>query len=149
MTDYIHHTSNTIDRAAGPLPRAWRYVSGINLLPDAALKPLGWLPVSYNDPAFNPATQVKEGPTGVSVGDSVTPGASSVSGVYTVRAKTQAEIDAEDEDVLRQRGKDAALVLVELIEWTLANTSMQGSDFSTDVRDAYLALKAVADRLRA
>lgn len=149
MTDYVHHSSNVIDRGAGRLPTAWRYISGLNLLGDPGLKLLGWLPVEYNDPAFDPDTQVREGPTGVAVGDPVTPGADSVSGTYTVRSKTQQELDVEDEDRLRARGKDLALVVVEFVEWALANTPMEAADFSADVRASYQELKTIADRLRA
>ncbi len=46
-------------------------------------------------------------------------------------------------------GKDVALVLVELIEWQLANTAMQATDFSADVKQAFLDLQTIADRLRA
>lgn len=89
MTDYIHHTSNTIDRVAGPLPKVWQNISGLDLLSDAELKPLGWLPVTYSGsiPAAYRGTT-----TGVQVGDAVTPDAVGVTGTYTY--KTLAECKA-------------------------------------------------------
>lgn len=45
MTDYIHHTDGTIDRAAGPLPKAWGNTSGLDNADAATLESLGWLPV--------------------------------------------------------------------------------------------------------
>ncbi len=55
----------------------------------------------------------------------------------------------QDKKVLREAGKDIALVLVELIEWQLANTAMQATDFSNGVKQAFLDLQTIADRLRA
>lgn len=55
---------------------------------------------------------------------------------------------ADDLRVLREAGKDLALVLTELVDWTLANTAMQASDFTLNVKQAYLDLKAIADRVK-
>lgn len=45
--------------AEGPcsLPRAWRHVSGLDLMPDADLATLGWLPVTVQEAEFEPLTQ--------------------------------------------------------------------------------------------
>lgn len=119
-----------IDRAAG----------------DSSGKPF-LSPVTVTDPPFNEATEVKTGP--VDTYDSVT---DTSTRVYTVRAKTQQELDDEqlDDDIhaLKSGGKDIALVLVELIEWQLANSAMSPTDFSADVRQAFLDIQAIADRLR-
>ena len=45
-------------------------------------------------------------------------------------------------------GKDVALVLVELVDWLLANTAMQAADFTPGVRQAYQDLKVIADRVK-
>ena len=82
MTDYIHHTDNTIDAAAAPLPKVWQNVSGLNLLSDAELKPLGWLPVQYT----GSATDFHSGPTGCRIGDPVTPDADNVTGTYAYKS---------------------------------------------------------------
>lgn len=82
MTDYIHHTDNTIDRAAGLLPVVWQNISGLNLLSDAELKPLGWLPVEYS----GSASPFHTGPTGCQIGDSITPDADSVTGTYAYKS---------------------------------------------------------------
>lgn len=82
MTDYIHHTGNVIDRAAAPVPKAWGNVSGLDKADVATLKALGWLPVDYS----GSASPFHEGPSGVSVGDNVTPGADSVTGTYTYKS---------------------------------------------------------------
>ena len=55
---------------------------------------------------------------------------------------------AQDVAALRAAGKDAVLVLVELIEWQLANTAMQASDFTPQVKQAYQDLKVIADRVK-
>lgn len=106
MTDYIHQTDNVIDVAAGTLPTAWQNVSGLDKASAASLKAKGWLPVVYVNETFDSGTQQRTGPTGVSVGDAVTPDADSVTGTYTildrvpdapssVQASRQAEKDAE------------------------------------------------------
>ncbi len=53
-----------------------------------------------------------------------------------------------DLSTLRSAGKDIALVLTELVDWQLANTAMQATDFTPQVRQAYLDLKAIADRVK-
>ena len=50
--------------------------------------------------------------------------------------------------VLRAAGKNIAVVLTELVDWQLANTAMQATDFTPQVRQAYLDLKAIADRVK-
>ena len=64
----------------------------------------------------------------------------------------QAVIDdiARETDIqqLRGAGKDIALVLTELVDWQLANTVMQATDFTPQVKQAYLDLKVIADRVK-
>lgn len=97
------------------------------------------------DPPFDPTTEVKEGPVDSYDGNIATR-------VYTVRAKTAQELADEqtvkDIAALRNAGKDAVLVLVELIEWQLTNTAMTANDFSADVKQAFLDLQVIANRLR-
>lgn len=96
---------------------------------------------------FDPATQIRTGPVTAVAPDF------SATATYSVRAKTQAELDAdkrgEDLAGLRDAGKDLALVLTELVAWLVANTAMQATDFTPGVRLAYQDLKAVADRVKA
>lgn len=54
----------------------------------------------------------------------------------------------DDLQSLRAAGKDAVLVLVEMIDWQLTNTAMQAGDFTPAVRQAYLDLKVIADRIK-
>ncbi len=97
-------------------------------------------------PAYDPLTQNLIGP-----GHDVSP--TEITQTWLVVNVDAAEATQRQDDadlkVLRQAGKDLALVLVELIEWQLANTTMQATDFSNPVKQAYLDLKAIADRLRA
>ena len=77
-------------------------------------------------------------------------------GLTSIRQATAQELadfDAiiqTDADIttLREAGKDIALVLTELVDWQLANTTMEPSDFTPQVRQAYLDLKAIADRVK-
>ena len=68
--------------------------------PDLARKGVAWLPVEITDPPFDPATQVRSGPV-------TTVEADRVSRVWTVRAKTAAEIDADK--TLQIDGLDVAV----------------------------------------
>ena len=77
-------------------------------------------------------------------------------GATGLRAATQSELDifdatlarARDIKSLREAGKDIALVLTELVDWQLANTAMQAADFTPQVRQAYLDLKDIANRVK-
>ena len=62
--------------------------------------------------------------------------------------RAQQEQRAGDLRVLQDAGKDMALVLTELVSWLVANTTMQATDFTPQVRQAYLDLKAIADRVK-
>lgn len=53
-----------------------------------------------------------------------------------------------DLSALRNGGKDIALVLTELIDYLLANTAMTANDFTPSVKQAYLDLKTIADRVK-
>ena len=95
---------------------------------------------------FDPTIEVRTGPVNTVAPDF------DVTETWTVRAKTQAELDVEqrsqDTARLREAGKDMALVLTELVTWLVTNTAMQASDFSPDVRQAYQDLKVIADRVK-
>lgn len=73
-------------------------------------------------------------------------------GSYTITNLTQQQIDdlAFNKDVsqLQSAGKDMAVVLVELIDYLLANTAMTATDFTPNVRQAYQGIKAIADRVK-
>lgn len=104
-----------------------------------------WLARVTVSPAYNATTQNRSLLKTVTATESVW--------TYTVTAKSQPELDAqaeqEDLDTLRQAsGKDAILVLVEFVEWALANTAMTGADFTADVRQAYQDIKVLADRVK-
>jgi hypothetical protein len=62
--------------------------------------------------------------------------------------RTDQEQRQADLGVLREAGKDMALVLTELVSWLIANTAMQANDFTPQVKQAYLNLKAIADRVK-
>ncbi len=152
MLDYCHIEDGSIDDGPRSLPRSWRNVSGLYLATPEELKDKGWLPVVYVNDAYDTATQVRTGPVGCNVGDVITQGVDSVTGTYTVRDKTAQELTGEQQTQdlanLREAGRDIALVLTELVDWTLANTSMQPTDFSPIVKQAYQDLKVIADRVK-
>jgi len=152
MQKYCHQTSDVIDVSARRLPRAWRNISGLDKASSVELKAFGWLPVVYVDETYDSATKVRTGPTGCNVGDAVPSGADEVTVAYALRDKTPQEVDDDKRDqdlaTLREAGKDLALVLTELVEWALANTAMQPTDFTPDTKQRYLDVKAIADRVK-
>ena len=104
-----------------------------------------YVEVTVTDPAYDNVTQIKEGPVDTYDGTTATR-------IFTVRSKTTQELDddqmVKDIRVLRNATKDSILVLIEFVDWALANTSMQASDFTTNVRQAYQDLKVIADRIK-
>ncbi len=90
----------------------------------------------------------KRGPTD----EIVDVGAQTVTVTHTAIDMTAQEIAdrdlANDIGELRSGGKDIALVLIELIDYLLANTNMSATDFTPDVRQAYQDIKVIADRVK-
>ena len=73
----------------------------------------------------------------------------SVAGAWVDNSDRAAkEQRSADLAVLRTAGEDLALVLTELIEYLLANTAMEKTNFTALVRQKYLDLKAIADRVK-
>ncbi len=145
MALYAHVTEGAIDEGPGQLPRSWRNISGLYRATAAHLKSLGWLPYLRVGYDYDAATQVRAGPVEVI-------GADDITATYTLRDKTAQELAADqrasDLSVLREGGKNIALVLVELVDWLLANTAIQPTDFTSTVRQAYTDLKIIADRIK-
>ena len=92
---YIHQTNNTIDIAPRTLPKAWKNISGLDKATTSELKDLGWLSVIDINPPFDPDTQIRTGPVGGQIGDSVPVNADDVTVEFTVRNKTAQEFDDE------------------------------------------------------
>ena len=90
MSKFCHVENGAIDFGPRRLPKAWRNISGLDHMDAAGLKEIGWLPVRYVDPAFDPLTQVRTGPDYVVAADEVV-------GTYSVRDKTSQELDDEKE----------------------------------------------------
>jgi len=63
-------------------------------------------------------------------------------------ARPGLEQTASDIAALQNGGKDIALVLVELVDYLLANTAMTAMDFTPNVRQAYQKIKAIANRIK-
>ena len=97
-------------------------------------------------PAFDEATEYLSAPI-----DSYNEVTNTATRTYTVITKTQGELDAEalQEDIalISDKGKDVILVLVQFVDWALENTAMSPTDFDPKVKDAFLEIKAIADRI--
>jgi len=100
-----------------------------------------WVPVIVDvEPAFDPATEKTVPIESVNLNE--------VRTTWTVEALNQTELDQSDEENLRTRGVQVAFVLVELVDYLLANTSMTASDFTPAVRQTYADVKQIADRIK-
>ena len=97
------------------------------------------------NPAFDPLTEQLVDDPRVITDTDVTDSRSKV-------ALTQLEIDdiVADLDVssLREAGRDLAVVLVELVDKLLADNTIQVTDFTPAVKQNYLEVKAIADRVK-
>jgi hypothetical protein len=102
--------------------------------------------VTIVDPPYDPATQVKEGPVDAYDGTAATR-------TWTVRTKTQTELDAEslaaDIRSLKDAGKDAVIVVTALIDALLVKGTIVAADVEPVARQAYQDLKVIADRVKA
>ncbi len=100
-----------------------------------------WVPVTTRpQPPFDDATEKLVRGEEVSL--------TGVTITWTVTPLTKQERDRADAEALAGSGKDSALVLVELIDWLLANTAIKPADFTPNVRQAYQRLKARVDRAK-
>ena len=146
MTRYFLVENGQIQEGPRQLPKAWRNVSGLHLLSDADLRLLGWLPeekVGFEP--FDPETQVRTGPTFQIL-------SAKVRSTYTLRDKTAQELADEQRDddlrVLRDGGKDLALVVTELVTKLIEKGVIAASEFTPGVRQTYQNVKAIADRVK-
>jgi len=105
---YVHQTGNVIDKGLTKRDRLRHKTTSISAATtDDELKAIGWLPVVYANENYNPATQTRTGPTGASIGDAVSPGASSVTASYIVSDKPlddvkEAKYIEADEEYIRR-----------------------------------------------
>jgi len=78
--------------------------------------------------------------------------ATKVRSTYSVRAKTAQELAEEQRDddlrVLRDGGKDLALVVTELVAKLIEKGVIAAGDFTPGVRQTYQDVKAIADRVK-
>ncbi len=91
---YIHVSNNRIDSTSTPVKAVCKRenVSFANGGETEVLLSMGWIPVIYNRPGYNPLTEVLSGPNNLGLGETVTDGATTVTAEYTVRAMTPSEL---------------------------------------------------------
>ena len=100
---YIHHTDGIIDLTTRNLPKSWRNVSGLDKATAEELQAMGWVPVRVVSEQYDATTQIRTGPTGAEIGDSVLDGAVEAVRTFVVRDKTPSELDADkDNEILIQ-----------------------------------------------
>lgn len=101
--------------------------------------------INSPNPAFDPATEKLVDNPRIITDTDVTDSRSKV-------ALTQQEIDDNQEEndiaVLKDAGRDIAVVLVELVDQLLADNTIQVTDFTPAVKQNYLDVKAIADRVK-
>lgn len=105
-----------------------------------------WRPYTpWPDPVFDPTTEKL-------VDDIYTITDTAVLGGMKKAAMTQQEIDDWQENldlgVLKEAGRDLAVVLIELVDQLIAQATIQVTDFTPAVKQNYLDIKAIADRVK-
>lgn len=63
LGNYCYVEAGNVAKGPMPLPKSWKNVSGLNLMGDADLKLIGWLPFEENDPDYNSVTHYRVTPT--------------------------------------------------------------------------------------
>ena len=151
-TDYVHQTDGVIDVAPRTLPASWGKHTGLTHASDETLKGIGWLPVTYINKVYTPATQVRTGPTGANYGDPVGPDAVGVTSTYTVRQKTAEELaayqHAQDVSTIKTSVDKLAYILTELVKKLLEQETILPTDFTAPVIQFFQDLKFIVDRAK-
>jgi len=98
-----------------------------------------------NPPLIDFVDQLKDGPF------DTWDGADAVR-TFVVRDKTPGEMGDQQQEldvqVLAGSGVDLSLVIVELLDWTIANTQLTIDDFPPLTQDAYHDIKARTERIQ-
>jgi hypothetical protein len=132
-------TNNIIEPREYPAPLA---VGQFNTKTTAAVNGKPFLEeVSITDPAYDPATQVKDGPVDDYDGTTATR-------VYTVRAKNAAENTADDKAQVLGKMLDLGYIVTKLVDVLIAKGTIVPTDFDAETRQEYQDLKTIIDRLR-
>ena len=123
MSEYCHIENNIIDEGPKTLPTSWRNISGLHHQDAAELKKLGWLPVRrVGCESFDSAVQVRTGPEYAIEADEVV-------ATYTVRDKTDQEIDDEKTAaMLAELGRTFIKALVKWMAPLLGKTVTEARD---------------------
>lgn len=145
---YAYIQNDAIAEIRNTLPPTWvegeTSISNFHNLPAADREIYGWHDVVVIDPAYDENTQVKEGPVDAWDGSTATR-------TYTVRAMTQQELDNRqkllDERQVRQGVILIGKLTVQLIDKLLADNVIAATDFTPNVRQDFLTLKAAIDRI--
>ena len=99
------------------------------------------------DPSFDPATQVRDGPT-YDVADVTF----DTTKTYTIRAKTAQELadDQQNSDIsnLQNSIEKLAFIQIELIDQLLTQGTIQNTDFTAGVRTLFQNIKTIVDRAK-
>jgi len=59
--NYVLVENGLVTSGPASLPRGWREISGFNLMSQADLKTLGWLPHEYIESVYNSSTHYRDG----------------------------------------------------------------------------------------
>ena len=102
MPNYCLVENGVVVEGPRTLPKNWKNISNLNVLSDARLKALGWLPVLEVKPDYDPRIQSRSGPA-------LTVEADQVTAVWTVAERPLAEVqESLVANLSRQTGDDIA-----------------------------------------
>lgn len=135
-------------RTRASLPRSWKNISNFHYADRDTHVANGWYDFNEVLPTLTPGVNRRGDPQ-----DVIDDQAGTVLRTYLTVDLTpeEAAAYAENDDLrkIKEATKDIALILTELLPWLVQNTPMQVTDFTPAVRQSYLDLKTIADRIRA
>lgn len=138
-----------VTKISETLPKAFSNVSNFHFADKEMQVSYGWYEYTDASPPVTPFVD-KYGDNPVDVIDDV---AGTVVRTYPLIPLTPEEIESDrsesDLKIIKEATKDVVLILTELLPWLVQNTPMEATDFTPAVRQSYLDLKDIADRVRA
>lgn len=120
------------------LPKNWKNISNLNVLPDPTLAALGWFPVVETKPDYDPRIQSRSGPV-------LTVEADQVTAVWTVADRPLDEVKAELVRVVKQEA--GAAILATYPDWKQCNMIARAVELARIARTMTLSAEEDTEEL--
>ena len=138
MPNYCLVENGVVVEGPRTLPKNWKNISNLNVLSDARLKALGWLPVLEVKPDYDPRIQSRSGPA-------LTVEADQVTAVWTVAERPLDEVKSA---LIRQVKQEAgATILAAYPDWKQRNMIARAVELTRLARSVTLNSDEVAEEI--